>query len=167
MHAGGLYQYNPYVTIYLLAETHVVFLLKVGVIVECRLQTLLSILFAEFFVERQSAWACTAGTCGGFPLLCRRLPARESHPSPRRAISPTSPWPDPPFDNSEPRPSPRSPRASKAMPRPIPREPPVTNAVFPLSVIRHLLAQNLRRMLGPCKSQVNRVPPPRLRAPEP
>src|SRR6266852_2903641 len=42
------------------------------------------------------------------------------------------------------------------MPRPIPLEPPVTNAVFSLSVIRHLLAQNLRRMLGPHKAQVNR-----------
>jgi hypothetical protein len=34
------------------------------------------------------------------------------------------------------------------MPRPIPREPPVTSAVFPVSVIRHLLAQNLGEMLG-------------------
>src|ERR1700746_29388 len=42
------------------------------------------------------------------------------------------------------------------MPRPIPREPPVTNAVFPVSVIRHLLAQNLGEMLGLRKSQVNR-----------
>src|SRR5690349_11399555 len=42
------------------------------------------------------------------------------------------------------------------MPRPIPREPPVTNAVFPVSVIRHLLAQNLGQMLGLRKSQVNR-----------
>src|ERR1700757_1719224 len=41
------------------------------------------------------------------------------------------------------------------MPRPIPREPPVTNAVFSVSVIKYLLAQNLRQMLGLRKSQVN------------
>src|SRR6266481_6646715 len=43
-----------------------------------------------------------------------------------------------------------------AIPRPIPREPPVTSAYFPLSVIKHLLAQLLRRILGVRKSHVNR-----------
>src|SRR5260370_14386946 len=41
------------------------------------------------------------------------------------------------------------------MPRPIPREPPVTRAYFPVSVIKHLLAQILWRILGASKSRVN------------
>src|SRR6266852_9498509 len=43
----------------------------------------------------------------------------------------------------------------RAIPRPIPRELPVTSAYFPLSVIKHLLAQNLRRILGRGKVRVN------------
>src|SRR6266481_2680169 len=43
----------------------------------------------------------------------------------------------------------------RAIPRPIPREPPVTSAYFPLSVIKHLLAQTLWRILGRGKVCVN------------
>src|SRR6266852_7802107 len=43
----------------------------------------------------------------------------------------------------------------RAIPRPIPREPPVTSAYFPLSVIKHLLAQILWRILGLGKVHVN------------
>src|SRR6266481_4771438 len=43
----------------------------------------------------------------------------------------------------------------RAIPRPIPREPPVTSAYFPLSVIKHLLAQILWRMLGASEPHVN------------
>src|SRR6266446_5469152 len=43
----------------------------------------------------------------------------------------------------------------RSIPRPIPREPPVTSAYLPLTVIKHLLAQNLRRILGLGKVHVN------------
>src|SRR6266852_4540072 len=43
----------------------------------------------------------------------------------------------------------------RAIPRPIPREPPVTSAYFPLSVIKHLLAQILWRILGLGKVRVS------------